>query len=333
MIVRQAPHALHLITQPDHAQLARRVMEHAEPLRGHPRREAILHATGEHDCGWRLPDLAPSVNRETGEVIDFVRASLEIRQGTSLDGIEMLAAHAWPAALVAQHRLEVYNRYRGVPEWGDYFATAEAMRLKHLATSGRSLADLEADYRFVRLGDLISLTFCTGWTTAEAFDEFTVRFDGERVVVTPDTFGGAVVPMAIEAAQIRKPPFASDAELREELKTAKRVVIRASASASTSAVLIYKLAGDAEWRAAERTGVFEGSEVDRRDGFIHFSTAEQVEETARRHFAGRTDLLLVAVDTTGLEIRWEPSRGGQLFPHLYGPLPMRAVRSVERFEL
>ena len=71
--------------------------------------------------------------------------------------------------------------------------------------------------------------------------------------------------------------------------------------------------------------------MDRRDGFIHFSTAAQVEETARRHFAGRTDLLLVAVDVDGLDIRWEPSRGGELFPHLYGVLPLSAVREVRPF--
>ena len=97
------------------------------------------------------------------------------------------------------------------------------------------------------------------------------------------------------------------------------------------AELIYKIAGAEEWRAAERAGVYEGSEVDRRDGFIHFSAAAQVEETARRHFAGRSDLWLIAVAVDGLDIRWEPSRGGQLFPHLYGVLPLSAVREVKPF--
>ena len=95
--------------------------------------------------------------------------------------------------------------------------------------------------------------------------------------------------------------------------------------------MIYKIAGDEEWRSAERAGVYEGSEADRRDGFIHFSTASQVDETARRHFAGRTDLLLIAVATEGLDLRWEPSRGGELFPHLYRALPLSAVRDVKAF--
>lgn len=84
------------------------------------------------------------------------------------------------------------------------------------------------------------------------------------------------------------------------------------------------------WREAEHSGVFTGSPVDLADGFIHFSTAAQLAETIARHFAGQPDLLLVtvAVEPLGDALRWEPSRGGQLFPHLYGPLPLTAVRSV-----
>lgn len=89
--------------------------------------------------------------------------------------------------------------------------------------------------------------------------------------------------------------------------------------------LIFKIVDADEWAEAERTGLFTGSEVDRRDGFIHFSTGAQVAETAARHFAGRQQLLLVAVDTRGLDLRWEPSRGGSLFPHLYAPLPVSAA--------
>src|SRR5205085_11690410 len=81
------------------------------------------------------------------------------------------------------------------------------------------------------------------------------------------------------------------------------------------------------WCEAERAGVFAGAPVDHADGFIHFSTAAQVAETAARHFAGKEDLLLLAVDAAvlGPALRYEPSRGGQLFPHLYGTLPLSAV--------
>ncbi len=89
--------------------------------------------------------------------------------------------------------------------------------------------------------------------------------------------------------------------------------------------IIYKIVPADLWRESEATGLFEGSPVDTRDGFIHFSTAQQVRETAARHFAGAADLLLVAVDADALSLKWEPSRGGDLFPHLYGTLPMTAA--------
>jgi uncharacterized protein (DUF952 family) len=92
--------------------------------------------------------------------------------------------------------------------------------------------------------------------------------------------------------------------------------------------LIYKITTAALWREAEASGAFTGAPIDVRDGYIHFSTAGQVRETARLHFAGARDLLLVAVDADALgdALRHEPSRGGQLFPHLYAPLPLSAVR-------
>ena len=79
---------------------------------------------------------------------------------------------------------------------------------------------------------------------------------------------------------------------------------------------------------AEQAGIYAGSEADRRDGFIHLSTAAQLAGTAAKHFAGQSDLLLVAVDADALgsALKWEPSRGGELFPHLYAVLPLTAVR-------
>ena len=98
---------------------------------------------------------------------------------------------------------------------------------------------------------------------------------------------------------------------------------------------IYKICPAPLWREAERAGRFRGSEVDLRDGFIHFSTAEQALETVARHFAGVDDLLLVRVDAAvlGAALRWEPSRGGALFPHLYGALDLAMVARVEPLPL
>lgn len=91
--------------------------------------------------------------------------------------------------------------------------------------------------------------------------------------------------------------------------------------------IAYKLVDAGEWRASGET--FDGSAVDRADGYIHMSTAEQLAETAARHYRGRTNLLLLGVETDrlGNALVWEPSRGGALFPHVYGPLPRSAVVS------
>ena len=99
-------------------------------------------------------------------------------------------------------------------------------------------------------------------------------------------------------------------------------------------MLIYKIVPRVLWHAAVNTGSFDGSPVDIADGFIHFSTAAQLPETAARHFRDVKDLLLVAVDADvlGDAIRWEPSRGGDLFPHLYGALPTSLAASVTPFD-
>jgi len=92
-------------------------------------------------------------------------------------------------------------------------------------------------------------------------------------------------------------------------------------------MLIFKIASKGAWAEALRTGAFAGSEVDRRDGFIHLSDAGQVAETAAKHFKGQDDLVLIAfeAEALGATLKWEPSRGGALFPHLYAPLPAGAA--------
>src|SRR5260221_9223083 len=99
--------------------------------------------------------------------------------------------------------------------------------------------------------------------------------------------------------------------------------------------LIYHMCRRDEWAAAEAAGLYLGSSQDAADGFIHFSTAEQIRESARKHRVGQADLVLVTVDAAklGASLKWEPSRGGALFPHLYKALPLEAVLRVERLPL
>lgn len=98
---------------------------------------------------------------------------------------------------------------------------------------------------------------------------------------------------------------------------------------------IYRIIGRADWQAAQAAGAFAGTAHDSRDGFIHFSTARQAAKTAAKHYAGQADLLLLYVDTARLTapLKWEVSRNDDLFPHLYGTLPVAAVTRVEALPL
>ena len=98
---------------------------------------------------------------------------------------------------------------------------------------------------------------------------------------------------------------------------------------------LYKIVSKQEWEAVASTGVYEGSAVDHADGFIHLSSKGQTVETAAKHFAGQADLLLISVDADALgdTLKWEESRGGALFPHIYGNLPQSAVTNVQPLPL
>ena len=99
--------------------------------------------------------------------------------------------------------------------------------------------------------------------------------------------------------------------------------------------IIYKILPASLWQDAQKAGIFTGSEVDLKDGYIHFSTAQQAVETAAKHFAGQNDLVLLHVDADmlGDALKWEPSRGGALFPHLYDKLDVKRVTRVDPLPL
>lgn len=102
--------------------------------------------------------------------------------------------------------------------------------------------------------------------------------------------------------------------------------------------IIYKICQRSLWQEAQNTGQFDGAPIDLEDGYIHFSTSKQVVETARKHFKGQDDLLLLSISVQVLEdcphdVKWEPSRGGDLFPHLYGPMPLDAVVKSEELAM
>jgi hypothetical protein len=226
VIVRPSAAGLQVITQPDHAHLSGRLMAYSGTLRAHPRRDSILLAVAEHDNGWEEEDAAPTVDPATGAIVDFINAPLGVRHRVWPRAVARLAHDPWAAALVAQHALAVYERYRPAPDWTSHFSGMEAARDAWLDRMGARLDDLLADYRFVRLADLISLAFCAGWTDAHSAGTWTVQVSDTCVVVSPDAFGGTRVPIEVEARTIRRGPFGSDAELRDALRMAPRHTLR-----------------------------------------------------------------------------------------------------------
>jgi hypothetical protein len=221
VIARRHNGALLLITQPDHAHLAGRVMEHCVPLATRPRREAILHAAAEHDNGWAEADAAPALQPDAHAVADFMAAPLSVRQGVWPRAVDRLASDPWAAALVAHHAITVYGRFRPEPDWASFFTGMTAMRDELLAATGLPMDDLVGDYAFVRLADLISLTFCTGWTAEQRYDQWAIRRAGTCVVVTPDLFGGRTIAVQVQAREIADRPYHSDAELRGAVDAAR----------------------------------------------------------------------------------------------------------------
>jgi len=157
MIIRRLESSLQLITQPDHAALAARIIRLWLPERfpESSRKAAILHAAAEHDNGWAEIDETLVIDATTGQLLDFMEISDDLKRETSLRGLERLASDPYAAALVAQHRLHVYRRYAKHLEWSTFFAEVTTARDAYLrATGSVALDELLRDYSFVRAGDL-----------------------------------------------------------------------------------------------------------------------------------------------------------------------------------
>ena len=234
MIVRQTDDALQLITQPDHAALAGEIMQHSVALAEHPRRASILLAVAEHDNGWTEPDAAPLIDPATAIPFDFISAPIDVRQGVWPRGVTRLEYDPWAAALVAQHAIVIFHRYRSDTAWTRFFVEMETMRREMVEASGLLLRELLADYWFLGLGDLISLTFCNGWTDVQEFDPWSVRLSSSQVLVSPDPFDGSTIPIAIEAQEIPKRRYRDEAELREARATSHVTTLRGVISATTA---------------------------------------------------------------------------------------------------
>lgn len=230
MIIRADGSAAVLITQPDHAHLAWRMMS-SFTSRGFAtadRRDSILHAIEEHDNGWREVDGAPLV-AEDGRLLDFVSAPADVRQAIWPRGARRLAADPIAAALVAQHAVTIYARFRGDPGWTRFFSEMEQIRDRFLMDAGLSAHALARDYFFVRLADLMSLAFCTRATEPLALEDHVITLASDTLVVAPDPFAGTTVPIEVPGRRLQAVSFASRAAAAQAFDEAERITITGTA--------------------------------------------------------------------------------------------------------
>lgn len=235
MIVRRHRDQLILVTQPDHARLSADVMARWQrdgfPL--HPRRDIILLATREHDGGWAELDQGPLLDERTGRILDFIQAPDRVRQSVWPRGIDRLSAEPYAAALIAQHALNIYRDNRSDPSWAEFFADLEDRRAHYLgAAAPLTIADLTRDYFFVCMGDLVSLFFANNWPGPRVEGAYTVRGGDGRLVIAPDPFAGAVLPISLTGRVLPPGPYASAAAAKAAFETAFTITLNATASSA-----------------------------------------------------------------------------------------------------
>ena len=221
VIIRRLASTLQLITQPAHAALAARIMRawSTSHFPESPRKASILHAVEQHDCGWAVADKELVLDETTGRLLDFTEVPDAVKRDTSTRGIEPLASDPYAAALCAQHRLHVYRRYVGNPEWTEFFADMTTARDSFLhAAGGGSLDEFLRDYWFVRAGDLASLAFCNNWVdTPDDGCGYSFKMAGTSLTIVPDPLNGRTIDIDIEARVIEHQSFAAAVEAQRAL--------------------------------------------------------------------------------------------------------------------
>jgi hypothetical protein len=221
MIVRDEGGSLLLITQPDHARLARDIVAaiRSEPALDTAARDTVLFATLEHDNGWLEVDAEPTVDAATARPCDFINGPAHVKHELWPRGIRRVAhADARAAALIAEHALTVYHYRAAEPEWQAFFGPITALRddllRQVMAAEGPAREAFAAQYRCLRLGEVLSLQFCNGWTDPHDTFGYRATLEQNTLLIAPDPFAGAVVQLRVMARRIAARPYASDADLR-----------------------------------------------------------------------------------------------------------------------
>lgn len=221
MILRRDGAAWLCIQQMDHAAMAAEVMAEWNDLRDHPRRGAVLFAIRQHDNGWIEEDARTHLD-VSGEPLDFISVPVPVKHRIWPRAVGRIGLdHPYEAALVAQHALTVHGQQRVDEAWRGFFDTMEDLRATLLARCGaHAVATLDEDYRYVQMGDQLSLIFCNGWTAPFPRHGGRSILKGATLVTTPDPFAGARIPMQVPARRIPARSYASPADLRATIDAA-----------------------------------------------------------------------------------------------------------------
>jgi uncharacterized protein DUF3891 len=236
MIVRDEGDTFLLITQPNHAGLSEEIgaAMRSEPALTTAARDAILLAMREHDNGWAEVDAEPTIEPATSRPQDFMSGPALVRHELWLRGITRAARMDLRAgALVAEHALTVHAYRRGTAGWQSFFNSIEPIRddlLRQIDMfTGVAREAFQREYRCVQLADAFSLQFCNGWSELNATLEYQAIMRGSTLLISPDPFDGATVPLRVLGRRIPARRYEDDGDLRETIAAVPPQVIAGSA--------------------------------------------------------------------------------------------------------
>jgi len=236
VIIRPQHGALLFMTQPDHAAAAADLVQHFDGFSTNPRRVEIHLAVREHDSGWHELDRDLVFDAASGRAHDFMTVPEPLKQSvwaTAIDGVAPKSPYA--AALIAEHASFVYSANRGKPEWDTFFSAMESRRTDLLARSGVPLETLLADYPFLGIADLLSLSFCHCWETPKERFGRSVSCEGAAVTMTPSLLSATPIPVRVRTRRMPDMRFDSHEALREALERAPAEFLTGIARAGSAA--------------------------------------------------------------------------------------------------
>jgi hypothetical protein len=236
VIIRPQQGSLLFITQPDHAAAAADLVQHFDGFTTNPRRAEIHLAVREHDSGWQDMDRELVFDPATGKAHDFMTVPEPRKRQVWAIAADLVAPRSpYAAALIAEHSIFVYSGNRGKPEWDTFFAAMETRRTDLLARARVSLETLRADYPFLGVADLLSLSFCHCWETPRERFGRSVVCEGAAVTMTPSLLPGTPVPVRVRTRRLPDRPFASHDALRQALDRAPAEFLTGVARAGSAA--------------------------------------------------------------------------------------------------